>query len=321
MATRDMGYDWTRRFLSRREYFFCFVQIFAGLPGHRIWIKALPGDTSVNEYIHVCLFYPGILFMQQEKIDIIISVVATSLFILLLVISVLFLFRIYLKRKNKLLLEKERMNIEFEQTLLKSQLEIQEHTFNHISREIHDNIGQVLSLVRIHLNTLQTSDAGQKLELMDELMGKAIGDLRSLSHSLDGDHIRNKGWTAAVIKLLNDLQKSGKYKTLIELDEDLPELGSDRPIILFRMIQETITNIIRHAAADSISFSAKKLSRQIAIEIKDNGKGFDPGKLSPGLGLQNLQNRAKMINAGLTINSEPGKGTIVTILIKTDQHD
>ena len=105
--------------------------------------------------------------MQKEKLDLIISVIAASLFVLLLVISILFLFRIYLKRKNKLLLEKERMNIEFEQTLLKSKLEIQEHTFNEISREIHDNIGQVLSLVRINLNTIKAPDETEKINLMD----------------------------------------------------------------------------------------------------------------------------------------------------------
>jgi signal transduction histidine kinase len=259
--------------------------------------------------------------MQHEKIDLIISVVATSLFILLLVISVFFLFRIYLKRKNKLLLEKERMNIEFEQTLLKSQLEIQEHTFNDISREIHDNIGQVLSLVRINLNTLRAPDDAEKLGLMDDLMGKAISDLRSLSHSLDADHIRNNGWTSAVQKLLNDLQKSGKYKTFISIQEELPALGSDKLIILFRMIQEVVNNIIRHAAADAIYFDAKKENDKIEIAIKDNGKGFDAGTNSAGVGLQNLKNRSKMINAGLSITSEPGKGTCVTISVKTENNE
>jgi signal transduction histidine kinase len=259
--------------------------------------------------------------MQQARIDLIISVLAASLFVLLLVISVFFLFRIYLKRKNKLLLEKERMNIEFEQTLLKSQLEIQEHTFNDISREIHDNIGQVLSLVRINLNTLRAPDDTEKLELMDDLMGKAIGDLRSLSHSLDADHIRNNGWTSAVRKLLNDLQKSGKYKTFISIEEELPALGSEKPIILFRMIQEIVNNIIRHAGADTIHLDAKKENNKIEIDIKDNGKGFNAAENSPGIGLQNLKNRSKMINAGLSINSEPGRGTRVTISIKTDNNE
>ncbi len=253
--------------------------------------------------------------MQKEKIDLIVSVVASSLFILLLVISIFFLFRIYLKRKNKLLLEKERMNIEFEQTLLRSQLEIQEHTFNHISREIHDNIGQVLSLVRINLNTLKAPDDTEKVNLMDELMGKAITDLRSLSHSLDADHIRHNGWLEPVHKLLTDLQKTGKYTTSIQEEENLPALGNDKPIILFRMIQEVINNIIRHAAANTIHLEAKKENDKLVISITDNGKGFDAGKNSDGVGLQNLKNRSKMINADLFIKSEKEKGTTVTISI------
>ncbi len=259
--------------------------------------------------------------MQKEKLDLIISVVAASFFILLLVISVFLLFRIYLKRKNKLLLEKERMNIEFEQTLLKSQLEIQEHTFNEISREIHDNIGQVLSLVRINLNTLKAPEDGEKLELMDDLMGKAISDLRNLSHSLDADHIRNNGWTSAVQKLLNDLQKSGKYKVSVSIEEELPAIGSDNPIILFRMIQEVVNNIIRHAEANSIWLNVKKETDKLEIAIKDNGKGFDAGKNSTGVGLQNLKNRSKMINAGLLITSDPGYGTTVTISINTENYE
>lgn len=259
--------------------------------------------------------------MQKEKLDLIISVISASLFVLLLVISILFLFRIYLKRKNMLLLEKERMNIEFEQTLLKSKLEIQELTLNDISREIHDNIGQVLSLVRINLNTLKAPGDTDKIDLMDELMGKAITDLRSLSHSLDADHIRNKGWLPAVMKLLNDLQKTGKYKTHIYYDENLPALGNDKPIILFRMIQEIINNIIRHAAADTIHLDAIKENSKLVIKVSDNGKGFDTDQNAEGVGLQNLKNRSKLIQADMTISSEPGKGTTVTVAIKTDNHD
>ncbi|MGZ8549055.1 MAG: sensor histidine kinase [Chitinophagaceae bacterium] len=259
--------------------------------------------------------------MQKEKLDLIISVIAASLFVLLLVISVLFLFRIYLKRKNKLLLEKERMNIEFEQTLLKSKLEIQEHTFTEISREIHDNIGQVLSLVRINLNTLEAPVETKKINLMDELLGKAITDLRSLSHSLDADHIRNKGWIIPVTRLLNDLQKSGKYKTHLQQDEELPALGNDKPIILFRMIQEIINNVIRHAAADTIYLDAKKENNKLTVKISDNGKGFDVSKNSAGVGLQNLRTRSKMIGADLMIKSDTGMGTVVTISIKTENNE
>jgi signal transduction histidine kinase len=124
-----------------------------------------------------------------------------------------------------------------------------------------------------------------------------------------------------VTKLLADLQKTGKYKTFIEQDENLPALGNDKPIILFRMIQEVINNIIRHAAADTIHLDAKKKNDNLIITIEDNGKGFDSGRNSGGVGLQNLKNRSKMINADLLIKSEQGKGTLVTISIKTDSND
>lgn len=259
--------------------------------------------------------------MPKEKLELILTVISVSVFVLLLIISGFFLFRIYLKRKNKLLLEQERMNIAFEQTLLKSKLEIQENTFNDISREIHDNIGQVLSLVRINLNTLDTSIDADKLTLMDELMGKAITDLRNLSHSLNADHIRNQGWLPPVVKLLGDLQKTGRYTTHIDYDENLSLPGSDKPIILFRMIQEIINNIIRHAAANTIHLEARKEADGMVIKITDNGKGFEVGKTSGGVGLQNLRNRAKMINADVVIESEPGNGTTVIISIKKENDE
>lgn len=259
--------------------------------------------------------------MQKGKIDLIISVLATSFFVLLLVIAVVMLFRIYLKRKNKLLLERERMSIQFEQTLMQSQLEIQEQTFAYVSREIHDNIGQVLSLVRLNLNTLNASADPDKISLMDELMEKALTDLRNLSHSLDADYIRNNGWAEPVTRLLRDLQKTGKYTTHIHLDEDLPLPGSEKPIILFRMIQEVINNIIKHAAANTINLEAQKENDRLVITIQDNGKGFNTQAVSAGSGLRNLEKRSKMINAELSVSSEPGKGTCVTISVNTENNE
>ena len=256
--------------------------------------------------------------MQKDKLDLFLLILFASLFILLLIAAAFMLFRIYLKRKNKLLLEKERMSIQFEQTLLHSKLEIQEQTFADISRELHDNVGQVLSLLSINLNTLDASQDEVKIKLMDELLGKALTDLRNLSHSLDADYIRNNGWPAPVSKLLQQLENTGKYKTYISLGENLPSLGNERPFILFRMIQEVINNITRHAAADTIFFEAQNQQDHVVITIRDNGKGFDSEAIPVGSGLRNLVNRSKMINAVLTVDSELGKGTLITISIKTD---
>ncbi|RYG53064.1 MAG: hypothetical protein EOO01_05355 [Chitinophagaceae bacterium] len=259
--------------------------------------------------------------MQKEKLDLILSIISASLFVLLLIIAIFFLFRIYLKRKNSLLLDKQKMAVQFEQTLLQSKLEIQEQTFADISREIHDNIGQVLSLARINLNTLNEPLDHGKLNLVDELMEKAITDLRSLSHSLDADLIRKKGWVEPTQKLLRDLEKSGKYTARLSVADNLPPLGSDRPIILFRMIQEIINNIIKHASANEIMLEVIRENDRLQILIKDNGKGFSKEKVIAGAGLRNLENRSRMIAANLQVNSEPGKGTSITISVKLEPHE
>jgi len=256
--------------------------------------------------------------MQNQKLEVLFYVLAVSLFVLLLVIGLFMLFRIYLKRKHKLILEKELLGAQFEQTLLQAKLEIQEQTFRDISQELHDNIGQVLSLISINLNTLDSTHNADKIAKMDELLGKALTDLRNLSHSLDADYIRNNGWTGLVVKLMNSLENTGKFKAVTELDDNLPRLGTEKPIILFRMIQEVINNIIKHAGANTIYLKAKKESDRLMITIEDNGKGFSENMVSGGAGLNNLQNRAKMINAELGIKSETGQGTVVTIAIETN---
>jgi signal transduction histidine kinase len=263
----------------------------------------------------------GLLFMSKEKLDLILSIIAASLFVLGLIVAAFILFRIYLKRKNKLLLEKERLSIQFEQTLLRSKLEIQEQTLTNVSREIHDNIGQVLSMVRINMNTLKPGDEQEKIELMDELLEKAITDLRSLSHSLNTEYIRKGGWIKAVQKLFTDLERSGKFNTFLQIEEALPALGDEKPIILFRMVQEIINNIIKHAGASEIGFHAVKKEETIIIAIRDNGKGFDTNTLVDGTGLTNLRSRAKMIDAELQITSQPGNGTKVIISVNTDTHE
>ncbi|HEX7845731.1 MAG TPA: ATP-binding protein [Chitinophagaceae bacterium] len=260
--------------------------------------------------------------MQKEKLDIILGIVFSSLFVLMLMGAIILLFRIYLKRKNTLLLEKERMSREFERTLLRSKLEIQEETFSYISREIHDNIGQVLSMARININTLNAPQEQQKIDLLDELVGKAITDLRGLSHLLSTDQVRNEGWVKAVEKLFNGLDRSGKYETHLHIEGSLPALGEDKPIILFRIIQEIINNIIKHAEATTISLQAIQKDRKIVLAIKDNGKGFDVNSVAKsGAGLNNLSFRSKMIGATMDINSKPGEGTTIILAINCENNE
>jgi signal transduction histidine kinase len=121
---------------------------------------------------------------------------------------------VFLRRQRKNRQEKEEMRNRFERTLLKTQLEIQEQAFSYISQEIHDNIGQVLSLVRLNLNTLGNApQMEQKVEQTDELLGKAIKDLRDLSHNLQNNRIHDIGIVESIRQLLASLEKTGQNRT------------------------------------------------------------------------------------------------------------
>ena len=253
--------------------------------------------------------------MQKENIDLVSSMLSASALFFVIILGGVFFFFFYLRKKKKLLLEKQRIESAFAQTLLNAKLEIQEQTFSYISSEIHDNVLQVLGLARLNLNRMEEDGDVQKIVLIDEQMGNAIADLRNLSHSLSTDVIRNTGWIKAAQRLLADLEKTGTCKVSFSAEENLPVLENEKHIILFRMIQEIINNIIKHAKAGHIKFTAGKKPGLIIVAIEDDGKGFEPDKVVKGAGLQNLDNRSAMIGAKMNIKSAPGCGTCVTIAI------
>jgi len=253
--------------------------------------------------------------MQKEKLDLFLLSFTGGMFLLLFAVAIILLVRIYKKRKTRLILEKELMSSRFEQTLLNAKLEIREQTFSDISKEIHDNILQVLGLARLNLNRMEEDGDVQKIVLIDQQMGEAIADLRNLSHSLSTDVIRNTGWIKAAQRLLADLEKTGTCKVTFLAEENLPVLENEKHIILFRMIQEIINNIIKHAKAGHIKFTAGKKPGQIIVAIEDDGKGFETDKVAKGAGLQNLESRSAAIGAKMDIESAAGSGTRVTIAI------
>jgi len=226
---------------------------------------------------------------------------------------------IFLRRQRKNKEEKEDMKNRFERTLLKTQLEIQEQAFTYISQEIHDNIGQVLSLVRLNLNTLGNTATDEKLEQTDDLLGKAIKDLRDLSHNLQNSRIHDIGIVESLRQLLFSLQKTGRYKTQFHSSDHFHILDMNTDIILYRMIQEIVNNIIKHAAASEIDIYINSQPDITTVRISDNGVGFDtnlPKEGHTGIGLQNIRNRAKTINGTVDLKSSPGNGTVITLYIR-----
>ena len=237
---------------------------------------------------------------------------------LLLGLFIILLSLLYSKKQTRNRKERERIQSQFAQTLLQSQLEIQEQTLQHISHELHDNLGQVASLIKINLNTIQLADtakASEKIETTKDLTRQLIADLKSLSVSLGADRIAQTGLAKALETEVERLNKTGQFTASLTQEGNIPAIDNDKAVILYRMAQEILNNTVKHSGASQITVLLHASENLFTLAFSDDGIGFDieEKKKSGGAGLQNLQNRARLINAQLTIRSTPGNGTSITI--------
>lgn len=247
---------------------------------------------------------------SNEILTVIIAVIVILVFIALFVLVMLIYFN---NKKLQNIREREKMKQDHEQALLQTQLEVHEQTMRQISQEIHDNVGQVLSLVNLNLQTMSSYEA-DKIINTSNLVNNAITDLRNLSRSLNPENIAKQGIIRVLQNELNQLEATGKFKTSLEIEDEI-NLSPSKTVILYRMIQEMISNIIRHSEASEIKASINKTS----IAIMDNGKGFNDAIEARGIGLQNLKQRAIAIGGTLNVNSDYGRGTIITFNLNSDK--
>jgi len=259
--------------------------------------------------------------MPEKQQDILITIIVASVFFVLLGIFLLVLLFLFLRRQRKNQKEKEEMRNHFEKTLLKTQIEIQDQTIAYVAKEIHDNIGQILFLAKLNNNQITQSNVEEKVNVIDELLGRAFNDLRSISHNLKNNSFHQIGFTESIEQLLHNIERTGKYVTSFDAppSDEIDDLMSGNEIILFRIIQEVVNNILKHAEADKINITIEQKGIDFSVIIEDNGKGFEIDKLKQdkkGIGLKNIFDRAKLINTTVIINSELGIGTKVILNTK-----
>ncbi len=251
--------------------------------------------------------------MDEKEVQsflIIFSVVA-----FFLALTVILLFSIFQKRKNKLLREQENAKNRFRQELIESQVEIREETLRNISWELHDNIGQLLTLAKIQLQN--AGDPGQIEEAADTI-GTSLDELRSLSKLINPDILANLSLVEA---LQLEIERFNRMKyldaTLMCSNCDF-EMDNKVEIIIFRILQEFFTNTAKHSKASKLSVELYNDGEILRIEARDNGIGFDPESVEPkkGIGLSNILNRAELIHADVEIKSKKGEGTQLSLSYK-----
>ncbi len=256
--------------------------------------------------------------MNASTYEIATSIIVVTLLFLLLAGFIIEFFIIFQKRRKEYLVEKLNLQNTFQQELLKTKLEIQEQTFQNISQEIHDNIGQTLSFIKLNINTVSYDISDPDKEKLNEsknLLTKVIQDLRDLSKTLNTDFIKEIGLVKAIEQQLQILQKSGVYKTQLMVTGEAFELSLQLKLVVFRVVQEALNNAVKHSDASSLNVSINYQSEKLVITVNDNGKGFDIKELesNKGIGFRNMVNRMQLIKGSVKVNSTSGKGTSVII--------
>jgi signal transduction histidine kinase len=257
---------------------------------------------------------------MQEDLSEVILILAGSTFIILLLITLIIL-ALFISQKRKFRYQREVTDLKhsYEQEVMKTQIETQMMTFQTISQELHDNVGTLVSMAMVHLNSggpAEEQNARQKDASL--LLDEAMDILRDISRSVNPENIKKRGLTQSIANELNRLKRTRKFKTEFTYQGEEFAIDTEKQTILFRIVQEALNNVIKHSGADSIKVDLSFDDNKMKLSIDDDGRGFvlseENGDFMQSSGLMNMKKRAGLINAGLNIHSEVDKGTTVSLV-------
>lgn len=218
----------------------------------------------------------------------------------------------YQKRKIRNIREQQRLITQYERSVLKAKVEMREETLKYVGQELHDNVGQVLSLIKLYLSRPDT----QQKAVVKQLIEQAIVDIRSLSHDLNISRVEQYSLGDFIEQELNKVHKAGTVKTTFDHNEENCEAIDIRNrLMISRIFQECINNILKHAEAKHIFVKLAAENDWCMLDITDDGIGFDTGTDRMGSGLVNIYDRVKLMGGDIRIDSSPGSGTRVKLRI------
>ena len=185
-----------------------------------------------------------------------------------------------------------------------------------VSQELHDNINQILTTVKLY-NELCRDGVGNTTEIMNksvQLLQKSINDIRNLSKRLSAPTLSDVRLKDSVKELIDTVAATNKITVSLNFRNDIdPEVSQEIHLALYRILQEHITNVLRHSGASNVSIIIDLIDNTLVLQVIDDGVGFDPSEKRRGIGITNMITRAESANGSLTIKSTPGKGCELTV--------
>ena len=243
---------------------------------------------------------------------------AEGLFVAIIVlfslcITLILFFTIFQKKKNVLLLKQAEDKKQFEKEINESQVEIREQILRNISWELHDNIGQLLTLAKIQLQGV--AENPENIKEVNDNLTNILSEVRSLSKVINPDFITNINLGDAIQLEIDRFNRLNYIKSTLDIEGEHFDIDPKSEIVIFRILQEFFSNTVKHSRATELNVHLNYADNTISILAEDNGKGFDMTKIHQnGIGLNNMRKRGVLINADISIESKVNEGTKLKII-------
>lgn len=224
------------------------------------------------------------------------------------------------KKTGILLIAEDRTSeIQNETRVIRAIIDTQEEERHRLAQDLHDSLGQELIGVKFVISSVsencRNSSEKRLLKQSDDALDQIISDMRTICFNLLPKALEDSGLLTAVKELCLQTERTKKITFKIKADASFPELPKPVAIDLYRVIQEFVTNAIRHGQSSNINMCFKNQNDQISICLEDNGSGFPSARVAKGMGLQNIESRIKSHKGELILDSSHGKGTRFQIML------
>jgi two-component system, NarL family, sensor histidine kinase UhpB len=193
----------------------------------------------------------------------------------------------------------------------------QEAERGHIARELHDEVGQQLTALLLLLSSIRRSCAPETQRALaeaHELAWTTLDDVRRVARELRPEGLDDLGLPSALAALADRLHKQTGCAIEVAVPCTLPALSEDEELVVYRVAQEALTNVIRHAGCEGARLQVLVEAGELVLEVRDAGRGFDP-KAGSGAGLRGMRERALLVGARLAFHAQPGQGTLVRLAL------
>ncbi len=223
-------------------------------------------------------------------------------------------------------LEKERSEKELREEFTRKLISAQELERERIARELHDSVGQEAMVVKSNLHLALAEKpipdvAKQTLEKALSIAATMLEDIRFIAYNLRPVQLARTGLTETIRETAAEMLQSSRIRAEVDLDDIDGALSGEMEIHIFRIVQEGLANVLRHAEADFCSLEIRRAAAGLYLRLRDDGRGFDmraAGSRPRGLGLQGMRERVGILGGNCRIESEPGRGTSIEIFVPVE---